>query len=59
MTKLYSMRIQKNKTQKEVSICSEITIRHYQYIEAGEKVPTVYIALRIAKALGVTVEEIF
>jgi len=28
-------------------------------IEYGTKVPTVYIAIKIAKALGVTVEEIF
>ena len=53
------MRIYKNKTQKEVARCSGITTRHYQYIEAGEKIPSVYIALKIAKMLGTTVEYLF
>ena len=46
-------------TQEELSKLSKVSPRAYQNYEAGIRNPTVYVALRIAKALGVTVEELF
>lgn len=40
----------------ELAGCSQQTI---SAIEKGEVIPTVYVALRIGKALGVSVEELF
>jgi len=46
-------------TQAKVAKQANISIRHYQYIEAGERLPNVYTAQLIATALNATVEQVF
>ncbi len=46
-------------TQADLAAMAETDDRYIQNIEAGERMPGVIIAYRIAKALGVTVEELF
>lgn len=46
-------------TQVQVAEKAKITERGYQYYKAGEQVPNVYTAQRIAKALNTTVEDVF
>lgn len=52
-------RIKKGLTQVQVAERAQLSERGYQYIEAGKRVPSVYIALKIAKTLNTTVEELF
>lgn len=59
MSKLKEFRISKNLSQNKVAELSHTSLRMYQYYEADIKVPTVYVAIRIAQALGTTVEELF
>jgi len=56
---LCSLRKKHGFTQKDIAEIASITSNYYQMIEYGKKAPTVYIALRLAKALGTTVEELF
>lgn len=46
-------------TQSQVAKKAKIAERVYQYYEAGERVPNVYTAIRIAKAVNSTAEKIF
>lgn len=46
-------------TQAQVAKKANVTERTYQYYESGKKEPGVRTAIRIAKTLGTTVEEIF
>lgn len=46
-------------TQKDVATEVGITIRYYQYIEAGKRKPTVFIVLKLAETLHTTVDKIF
>lgn len=46
-------------TQVQVAEKAQLSERGYQYIEARKRIPNVQIAIRIAKALGTTVENIF
>lgn len=46
-------------TQVQVAKKAQIRERVYQYYEAGERVPNVYAAQLIAKAVNSTVEDIF
>lgn len=57
--KLYSLRMSKNKTQKQLAEYAGITTRYYQYLETGRKKPTIQIALKLAEALDATAEEVF
>ena len=59
MTKLKNIRIEKNFTQADVAKAAGITLRSYQYYEAGEQKPSVDIAIKIARKLETTVEELF
>ena len=45
--------------QEEVAKLSGITTRVYQHYEYGDRVPGVYAALKLAKALNTTVEMLF
>jgi DNA-binding XRE family transcriptional regulator len=47
------------KTQKQVAESVNITERSYQYYEADEMEPGVRTAIRLAKALNSTVEDLF
>ena len=53
------IRLQKGLSQQATATAVGIGIRVFQYYEAGEKSPSVYVALRIARALDTTVEELF
>lgn len=57
--KLRAARERSGKTQQQVAEEVGITVRGYQDIEAKENYQTVRTAIRIAKALGSTVEELF
>lgn len=46
-------------TQIQVAKKAGVTERVYQYYEAGERVPNVYTAIRIAKAVKSTPQKIF
>ena len=59
MNNLKKRREELNLTQKQVADASKVNIRLYQYYEANQKDPTVQPALKIAKALKTTVEELF
>ena len=59
MNKLKQARAKAGLTQVEVAASAGISTRYYQNLEAGESAPTVAVALKIAKLLGATVEELF
>jgi putative transcriptional regulator len=53
-----SRRIEKGLTQEELSGIVGVSRRQISTYEAGERIPDLYSALRIAKALGTTVEKL-
>ena len=59
MNNLKKTRQLKNSTQKKVSSNAKITERAYQSYEYGDREPKVRTAIRIAKALNTTVEELW
>lgn len=58
-TALKAAREKVGKTQTQVAGESNVAVRLYQYYETGQKTPSVTTALRLAKALGSTVEKLF
>lgn len=56
---LKKVRVKMGFTQVEVANKAHLSERGYQYIEAEKRIPSVHIAIRIAQALGTTVENIF
>ncbi len=46
-------------TQAQIADKSGTTRVHYRRIEQGEQTPTIYLAQRIAHALGVSTDDIF
>ena len=56
---LKEYRTKTNLTQKQVANLCEISERQYIRYEVSYQVPTVNIALRLARVLGTTVEELF
>jgi putative transcriptional regulator len=52
-------RAMKDLTQADLATMAGVTRRSVNAIETGRMVPSVLLALRIARALGVTVETIF
>lgn len=56
---LKNLRAKLGLTQVEIANKTKIAKRTYQYIEANERTPNVKLAIRIAKALNSTVEELF
>lgn len=59
MNKLKEYRTKQKLSQQAVADKIGIGIRIYQYYEADQKEPAVRTAIRIARALGTTVEELF
>lgn len=57
--KLINYRISKGLTQSQLAKKVDISTRNYQRIEAGEREPKVRTAIKMAKALDTTVEELF
>lgn len=47
------------KTLQEVADAAGVDLRTYQRFESGERLPRVDVAIRIAAALGTTVEKLF
>lgn len=56
---LRAARVASGKTQAQVAKEAGITERGYQKIEAKNEYKTIQTAIRIAKALGSTVEKLF
>ena len=52
-TRLQSKRESLGLTQAKVASLAKITERAYQFYEAGQKTPSVVVAIRIADVLGV------
>ena len=59
MNNLKEFRKNKKVSQKDLSTILGMNIRLYQYYEADEREPAVRTAIRIARALDTTVEELF
>jgi len=57
--KMLELRIKKGLSQSEVAKQAGISTRQYQRVEAGEHLPNVGPAIKIAKILGTTVEKLF
>lgn len=57
--KLRAAREKAGKTQAQTAAEAGVGVRLYQEYEYGRKAPSVYAAIRIADALGCTVEELF
>jgi len=56
------MKVQRAKrdlTQADLAVLAEVTRKSINAIETGRMVPSVVLALRLAKALDVSVEELF
>lgn len=58
-TKLKEYRIKNKLTQKQIAERAGLKESAYQRYEYGECAPSVWTAIRIARALGTTVEKIF
>ena len=56
---LKSIREKKGCTQVQVAEKARLSERGYQYIEAGQRLPNVMIAQKLAHVLNATVEEMF
>ncbi len=52
-------RAKRDLTQADLAVIAGVTRRSVNAIETGRMIPSVLLALRIAKALGVSVETIF
>ena len=58
-TAIKKTRIQKSFIQKQLAHEANVSIRALQNYESGERKPDVHTAQRLAKVLGVSVEELF
>lgn len=52
-------RAMRDLTQADLAVMAHVTRRTINAIEMGRMVPSVLVALKIARALGVTVEAVF
>ena len=52
-------RARRGLTQADLAVLAGITRRSINAIETGRMVPSVFLALKIARALGVSVDSIF
>ncbi|ENI1325024.1 helix-turn-helix transcriptional regulator [Listeria monocytogenes] len=59
MSKLKIKREEKGLSQVEVAKQAGISTRQYQRVEAGEHLPNVEPAIKIAELLSTTVEQLF
>ena len=64
LERLFAINVRKHRqqqgiTQAVLAAKADTDVRYIQNIEAGDRVPGVVIAYRIATALGVTVDELF
>lgn len=56
---MFDLRTKKGLSQSEVAKQAGISTRQYRRVEAGEHLPNVAPAIKIAKILGTTVEKLF
>lgn len=56
---LKNLRQKKGFTQKELANVANISVMTYSRYESGERIPNVCIAQQFAKALNVSIEELF
>ena len=59
VTTMRVQRARRDLTQAELAALADVTRKSINAIEAGRMVPSVVLALRLAKALQVPVEELF
>lgn len=59
MNKLREAREKKGLSQVEIAKKAQIDVRQYQRYEYGEREPRASLVVRLAKILGITVEELF
>ncbi len=59
VTTMKVQRAKRDLTQAELAALADVTRKSINAIEAGRMVPSVVLALRLAKALQVPVEELF
>ena len=52
-------RAKKNLTQEELAELVQVTRKTINTVENGIYIPSTYLALKLARVLGVTVEELF
>lgn len=57
--RLRMAREKQGKTQQQVADLANISLKSYQRIEKGDQVPSVSVAILIAKAVKSTVEKLF
>ncbi len=58
-TKLKILRVQQQRTLEELAQAADLTRSYVSKVERGVSVPSIAAALKLAKALGITVEELF
>jgi putative transcriptional regulator len=59
LTTMKVQRARRDLTQAELATLAEVTRKSINAIETGRMVPSIVLALRLAKALQVPVEELF
>jgi putative transcriptional regulator len=59
VTTMKLLRAQRDLTQAQLADLSGITRKSINAIESGRMVPSTILALKLARTLGVTVEELF
>lgn len=59
MNNLKKYRLKCHFTQSELAKKVGVISRYIAFIEAGERIPSLMVALRLAATLGVSVEDIF
>jgi putative transcriptional regulator len=59
VSRLRELRLQKGLTQAELAECVEVSRQTINYIETGTFCPSTCLALRLARELRVTVEDLF
>lgn len=58
-TRLEAARTAKHLTQEQLAALVGVSLRAYKTYEAGERLPRVDVAIRIARIFGATVEDLF
>ena len=59
MNRLSEIRESKRISQTELAARVGVTARHIAFIENGDRKPSIDLAFKISKSLGVTLEDIF
>lgn len=59
MNNLKEIRKSKGISQAQLAIYTGVSVRHIAFIESGDRKPSIDLAFKISKALGVSLEDIF